>query len=180
MRTNLIKNEIDEIKKCEEKIKRKDLKYETKKYTRDFQQYETIRSFGESIHTRKAKIVKNSNMDLLKDIVEFNNKSWPRAKECQDKKEILTKVQVQEILMKGRELTLNAFKRKIFAIKETQGEGLKILTPNQMLKRWLTALAQVKAGNTSKNLLNEIREIIYSLYRASKLLKKYITRKWIK
>ena len=37
--------------------------------------------------------------------------------------------------MKGRELTLNAFKRKIFAIKETQGEGLKILTPNQMLKR---------------------------------------------
>ena len=49
-----------------------------------------------------------------------------------------------------------------------------------MLKRWLTALAQVKAGNTSKNLLNEIREIIYSLYRASKLLKKYITRKWIK
>ena len=59
MRTNLIKNEIDEIKKCEEKIKRKDLKYETKKYIYDFQQYETIRSFGESVHTRKAKIVKN-------------------------------------------------------------------------------------------------------------------------
>ena len=59
MRTNLIKNEIDEIKKCEEKIKRKDLKYETKKHTYDFQQYETIRSFGESIHTRKPKIVKN-------------------------------------------------------------------------------------------------------------------------
>ena len=52
MRTNLIKNEIDEIKKCEEKI-------ETKEYIYDFQQYETIRSFGESVHTRKAKIVKN-------------------------------------------------------------------------------------------------------------------------
>ena len=36
MGNNLIKNEIDEIKKCEEKIKRKDLKYETKKYTYDF------------------------------------------------------------------------------------------------------------------------------------------------
>ena len=45
-----------------------------------------------------------------------------------------------------------------------------------MLKRWLIALAQVKAGNTSKNLLNEIREIIYSLYRARKLLKMYIKR----
>ena len=46
MRTNKIKNEIDEIKKWEEKIKRKDLKYETKKYMHDFQQYETILSFG--------------------------------------------------------------------------------------------------------------------------------------
>ena len=39
MGNDLIKNEIDEMKKCEEKIKRKDLKYETKKYTYDFQQY---------------------------------------------------------------------------------------------------------------------------------------------
>ena len=34
---------------------------------------------------------------------------------------------------------------------------------------------QVKAGNTSKKLLNQIRRIIYSLYRAKKSLKKYIT-----
>ena len=61
-------------------------------------------------------------------------------------------------------------------MKETQDEGLKILTPKQMLQRLLIALAQVKAGNTSKNLLNEIREIIYSLYRARKLLKMYIKR----
>ena len=44
------------------------------------------------------------------------------------------------------------------------GEGLKILTPNQMLKRLLIALAQVKAGNNSESLLNEIRQIAYSLY----------------
>ena len=39
-----------------------------------------------------------------------------------------------------------------------------------MLQRLLIALAQVKAGNTSKNLLNEIRQIRYSLYRAKEIL----------
>ena len=43
-------------------------------------------------------------------------------------------------------------------------ERLKILTPNQMLKRLPIALAQVKAGNNSESLLNEIRQIVYSLY----------------
>ena len=41
-----------------------------------------------------------------------------------------------------------------------------------MLQRLLIALAQVKAGNTSENLLNEIRQIIYSLYRAKEITKK--------
>ena len=49
---------------------------------------------------------------------------------------------------------------------ETKGKGLKILTPKQMLQRLPIALAQVKAGNNSENLLNEIKEI-------KKLLKKY-------
>ena len=56
MRTNAIKNEIDEIKKWEQKIKREDLKYKTKNYTYDFQQYETIRSFGEIIYTGRINI----------------------------------------------------------------------------------------------------------------------------
>ena len=43
-----------------------------------------------------------------------------------------------------------------------------------MLERLPTALAQVKAGNTSENLLNEIRQIIYSLYRAKEITKKSI------
>ena len=54
MRTDEIKIEIYEIKKWEEKIKREYLKYKTKNYTYDFQQYETIRSFGGSIYTQKA------------------------------------------------------------------------------------------------------------------------------
>ena len=41
--------------------------------------------------------------------------------------------------------------------------NLKILSPKQMLQRLPIALEQVKAGNTSENLLNEIRQFIYSL-----------------
>ena len=47
---------------------------------------------------------------------------------------------------------------------ETKGRGLKILTPKQMLQRLPIALAQVKAGNNSESLLNEIRQIVYSLH----------------
>ena len=54
------------------------------------------------------------------------------------------------------------FRSGIFRIKETKGEGLKIFTPTQINQRSPTALAQVKTDNTSGNLLNEIRQIIYS------------------
>ena len=55
---------------------------------------------------------------------------------------------------------------------ETKGTALKILTPKQMLQRLSIALAQVKAGNNSENLLNEIRQIIYSLYQSKEITKK--------
>ena len=58
------------------------------------------------------------------------------------------------------------------ALIEQEGEGLKILTPNQMLKRLPIVLAQVKAGNNSESLLNEIRQIVYSLYRSKEITKK--------
>ena len=48
---------------------------------------------------------------------------------------------------------------------KTKGKGLKILTPKQMLQRLPIAPAQVKARNNSENLLNEIRQIVYSLYQ---------------
>ena len=56
--------------------------------------------------------------------------------------------------------------------KPQKGKGIKILTPKQMLPRLPIGLAQVKAGNTSANLLNEIRQIIYSLHRAKGITKK--------
>ena len=55
---------------------------------------------------------------------------------------------------------------------ETKGTRLKILTPKQMLQRLPIALAQVKAVNNSENLLNEIRQIIYSLHQSKEITKK--------
>ena len=55
---------------------------------------------------------------------------------------------------------------------ETEGKGLKVLTTKQMLQRLPSALAQVKAGNNSESLLNEIRQIVYSLYRSKQITKK--------
>ena len=53
--------------------------------------------------------------------------------------------------------------------KEKQsGKGLKILTTNQMLSRLPITLAQLKAGNNSEKLNNEIRQLLYSLYRSKK------------
>ena len=56
--------------------------------------------------------------------------------------------------------------------RAAKGKGLKILTPKQILQRLPTALAQVKAGNNSESLLNEIRQIVYSLYQSKQITKK--------
>ena len=92
-------------------------------------------------------------------------KTKPRDPELKElKKEVLNSALA---LLEGRDMVYKAFQSGIFPRPEEsqEGEGLKILTPNQMLKRLLIDLAQVKAGNKSESLLNEIRQIVYSLYR---------------
>ena len=75
-----------------------------------------------------------------------------------------------EILYKARNEAIKFYKDYSLMMSEaktkaTKGTGLKILTPKQMLQRLPIALAQVKAGNNSEILLNEIRQIVYSLYQ---------------
>ena len=108
--------------------------------------------------------------NLLENMVKFNNKSKPKTTEGKNKKQ--NTFDSVNSLYEGCEFTLNSFRSKLFPIKATQRKGLKVLTPKQMLERLPIALAQVKAGNTSDNLLNEIRKIIYSLYRAKEITKK--------
>ena len=98
----------------------------------------------------------------MEKINDFIKKTKPRNKEKKREKENVEKNMYY--FYTGREMVLNAFKSKIFLTK-SKGSGilntnhskLKILTPKQMLKRLPIALAQVKAGNNSDNLLNEIR-----------------------
>ena len=58
-----------------------------------------------------------------------------------------------------------------FNKQNQQGEGLKILTPNQMLSRLSITLTQLKAGNNCEKIKNEIGQLLYSLYRS-----KYMTK----
>ena len=60
----------------------------------------------------------------------------------------------------------------ILYFKQLQlGQGLKILTPHQMLRRLPISLAQLKAGHNSEKLKNEIKQLLYSLYRSKKITK---------
>ena len=72
-------------------------------------------------------------------------------------------------------MVYKAFQSGMFPRSEEsqqEGEGLKILTPNQVFKRLPIALAQIKASNNSESLLNEIRQIVYSLYQSKEITKK--------
>ena len=118
-------------------------------------------------------------------MVKFNNKSKPNSNQGTDKKR--NTFDSVSALYEGQELALNAFRSRMFPIKVTQGKGrpfmlalhpseltkrLKMLTPKQMLQRLPITLAQIKAGNTSKNFLNEIRQIRYSPYWAKEITRK--------
>ena len=84
-------------------------------------------------------------------------------------------LQYLNIIQKGYKNSVQKKQRVLKArrlAKEQEGTGLKILTPNQMLKSLPIALAQVKAGNNSESLLNEIRQIVYFLYRSKEITKK--------
>ena len=58
-----------------------------------------------------------------------------------------------------------------FNKQNQQRKGIKILTPNQMLSRLSISLAQLQAGNNSEKLKNEIRQLLYSLYRSKNMTK---------
>ena len=66
-----------------------------------------------------------------------------------------------------------------FNEQKQQGLGLKILTPHQMLRRLPITLAQLKVGNNSEKLKNEIRQLFYSLCRSKKLTKQQVYKSLI-
>ena len=173
-------NEIKRIEEIEKKVDRNKMFYKGNNKTYDFRNFKTIRTFGNEIRnnviTLDTENIEQTN--LLSYVYDFSKKPRPRnPAQKQLKVDIVDSV---TSLFQGREMVINAFKSGIFQVsKESQedeesqeGKGLKILTPNQMLKRLPIALAQVKAGNNSESLLNEIRQIVCSLYRSKEIIKK--------
>ena len=117
------------ILKNGEKIWRKDLIYRANKHKYDFQQHETIRSFGESSFTGNIIIdeAEENQSNVLETMAELNNISRPKIKE--GKIRIRNTFESVNAPYKSWELTLNAFKSDIFPIKAREGKRLKILTP---------------------------------------------------
>ena len=100
------------------------------------------------------------------------------VKKTPEQKEVINNL---EKFYNSREEVIDFFRKYIEMLSdaiydakqnEIKGTGLKILTPKQMLQRLPIALAQVKAGNNSESLLNEIRQIVYSLYQSKQITKK--------
>ena len=78
----------------------------------------------------------------------------------------------RKFMIEEKEKIINIVERILYFNQVNQsGQGLKILTPNQMLSRLSIPLAQLKEGNNSEKLKNEIRRLLYSLYRSKKLTK---------
>ena len=94
----------------------------------------------------------NYRWSELKDVAE----EMPEEKRKTEKPDKILKI-VEEILK--------------FNKQNQSGGGLKILTPSQMLSRLSISLAQLEAGNNSKKLKNEIRQLLYSLYCSRNMTK---------
>ena len=90
-----------------------------------------------------------------------------------DLKEEIKKMSEAEIENEDPESIVEIVEKILKFNKQNQqkGQGIKILTPNQMLNRLPIALAQLQAGNNSNKLENEIRQLLYSLYRSKNMTK---------
>ena len=91
-------------------------------------------------------------LSLLKEIIKPNDKKTDEQPDTTDMPELESEESAAER-------------------KNQQGKGIKILTPNQMLSRLPISLAEVQAGNNSQKLKNEIRQLLYSLYRSKNMTK---------
>ena len=85
-----------------------------------------------------------------------------------DLKYEIKKISVDEKEIEQPDKTLKIVEEILEFNRQQQRQGL---TPNQMLRRLPISLAQLKAGNDSEKLKNDIRRLLYSLYRSKKLTK---------
>ena len=115
---------------------------------------------------------------LLKELYKTNDKEKNRLlvsvinSGLKDLKEKIKKMSKEEIEIEKPDEIVRVVEMILdFNKQNQQGKGLKILTPNQMLSRLPISLAQLEAGNNFEKLKNEIRQLLYSLYRSKNMTK---------
>ena len=153
------------------------LKFEYVGPTKDvsFYEYKDSKELFNAIKNNQIKFseVKNKQNEFLN---KLNNIKI--GKKNTEQKETINNL---ETFYSSREKVINFFRDYIEILSdvnynskhsEFKGKGLKILIPKQMLQSLPISLAQVKAGNNSESLLNEIRQIIYSFYQSKQITKK--------
>ena len=147
------------------------LKFEYVGPTNDvsFYEYKDSKELFNAIKNNQIKFseVKNKQNEFLNKLSNIKI-----GKKTLEQKEVINNL---EKFYNSREEVINFFRDYIEMLSdanydakqnETMGTGLKILTPKQMLQRLLIALPQVRAHNNAESLLNETRQIVYSLYRS--------------
>ena len=136
----------------------KDITYELFK---EYFNFEVPTALAKKLYETKDQKKNNDLVELIK--VRCSNLNDEIGNMSEDEK----KIEKPDKILKIDEQILN-FNNKIH---KQEGLGLKILTPSQMLSRLPITLAQLKAGNNFEKLKNEIRQLLYSLYRSKKLKK---------
>ena len=136
------------LKKEEKNINNELFKYYFINYQKPSDMYKKLRETKDKIN--------EDQVDLIKEILD---KIKEEIKNVPKNKKIVIKLN-EEINITERILYFNQL--------EQQDLGLKILTPDQMLSRLPITLAQLKAGNNSEKLKNEIRQLLYSFYISKK------------
>ena len=123
----------------------------------------------------KDKLIAVSINYTLEELINLKSDNDDFKKYIQLKKKKKKKKNDENVyrFVRGRQKVFNGFQSKVFLLeKQTQEESIKILHPTQMVHRLSIAPAQLKVGNKTKHLLNEIKQIIYSSYGDKKLTEK--------
>ena len=173
----LINKRKDLMKELYDSVDYNNLKFEYVGPTNDvsFYEYKDSKELFNAIKNNQIKFseVKNKQNEFLNKLSNIKI-----GKKTLEQREVIDNL---EKFYNSRKEVINFFRDYIEMLSdahydakqnETEGKGLKILTPKQILQRLPIALAQVKGGNNSESLLNEIRQIVYSLYQSKQITKK--------
>ena len=135
------------------------------------------------MHKKKKKKRKKINNTLFNYYFDYSNPEimFKKLRDASDEKNKNMVESIKKKLTKMKNIVKNVPKEKVSRVEENEkiiviverilelnrekklGKGLKILSPNQMLSRLPITLAQLKEGNNSEKLENEIRQLLYSL-----------------